>query len=198
MSLYTEAIGDIRSQEGTWYHLRELDKLSSNNVAMLDMTFENVPDDVCGNCRFDIIMTNGTKIELKSYTKNSLNRIAGYGPGDNFFKQHLAYLSDAGTNNLNRIKYKFDLEKFYGKPLAQITETEKQQALTYIKGKFKRMYVNNAENMFKPIRQGGLGQAKMKQLFEFGEFRFNTVSEFKGFLNNQEFLDNALKFVKAE
>jgi len=44
----------------------------------------------------------------------------------------------------------------------------------------------------------GLGQAKMKQLFEFGEFRFNTVSEFKGFLNNQEFLDNALKFVKAE
>jgi len=62
----------------------------------------------------------------------------------------------------------------------------------------KKAFIDNAENMFKPVNQGGLGKDKMKQLFEFGEYEFDSFIEFQDYLNEKEFLDNALKFVKAE
>ena len=61
------------------------------------------------------------------------------------------------------------------------------------------MFIAKAQDMFKPVNQGGLGPAKMKQLFEFSNFRFNNATQFKNLLNNNaQFRNNALKFIKTE
>ena len=54
--------------------------------------------------------------------------------------------------------------------------------------------------MFKPVNQGGLGQAKMNQLFKIdGMDEIEDASEFINLLdNNTAFRNNALKFIKIE
>ena len=53
--------------------------------------------------------------------------------------------------------------------------------------------------MFKTVEDGGLGVAKMKQLFEFNNFTFSNANQFKNLLNNNaQFRNNALQFIKAE
>ncbi len=54
--------------------------------------------------------------------------------------------------------------------------------------------------MFLPVEQGGLGLQKMKQLFEL-DVEIIDANHFKILLNNvndQTFLNNALRFVKVQ
>ena len=60
----------------------------------------------------------------------------------------MAYLSDQATTSMDDFFIKFDLEKYYEKPLSQITKAEKDKALKFIKNKFQQMYSNNAEEIF--------------------------------------------------
>ncbi len=63
------------------------------------------------------------------------------------------------------------------------------------KGKFKSIFEKNAEDLFKPIDQGGVGLDKMKQLF--GEDIINPTV-FKSKINtNDQFQKVILTFIKV-
>jgi hypothetical protein len=57
------------------------------------------------------------------------------------------------------------------------------------------MCEKNAELMFKPINQGGLGVEKMKQLFGNDVINPNV---FRNKLKDKEFIKEILNFIKVE
>ena len=87
------------------------------------------------------------------------------------------------TDNLDNLRYIFNGQK---------------ADIATVKNAFKELFTNKADDLFKSAEQGGLGANKMKQLFESQSIQFNNASQFKNALNNQEFLDNVLKFIKSE
>ncbi len=79
--------------------------------------------------------------------------------------------------------------------MAQITEKEKEQALNHIKNNFIKMYRKNAEQMFNT-----LGEDKINQLFKINSIdRIIDPIQLRNLFNtNQDFLNNALQFIKIE
>lgn len=67
-------------------------------------------DAICTGCLFDIKLTNGTFIELKSYVKESLDGISSSTKFTNQFKQYLQSLSTTG-NDISKLKYVFNGKK---------------------------------------------------------------------------------------
>ncbi len=143
-------------------------------VKRFDGRFEGEIDHICERCRFDIELTDGTKFEYKSYSKESIDRIS---TSEVFLKQHLSYLAEA--TEINKINYEFDARKFSDR--GKIVE------------QFKKMYVNNADLIFKPKSQGGLGEIKIKELFG------NTISSIDDFVDEIENINSTVySFIKVE
>jgi hypothetical protein len=64
-------------------------------------------------------------------------------------------------------------------------------AETFIKNQFKQLFLTKAEDMFKPVDQGGLGIAKMQQLF--------GVDNISNFLDEIDDISNPIyNFIKVE
>ena len=80
------------------------------------------------------------------------------------------YLSQ--TNDLNKLHYIFDVNKF----------SNKEKILE----QFKKMYINNVDRIFKGINEGGLGVNKIQQLF--GK-DIRTKKQFIDKLNNNNLFD---------
>jgi len=74
------------------------------------------------------------------------------------------------------------------------------EAEAYMKDKFKELFIAKAEDWFKPVNQGGLGQAKINQLFKLDNMDdILDADQFILLMNtNTSFRNNALKFIKIE
>ncbi len=75
-------------------------------------------------------------------------------------EQFLGYLSDNRVQNLNNLVYVFNARK---------------SSLQAAKQKMQTVFRNNAPLILKPLTQGGIGLAKVKQLFGSG---INNVQDF--------------------
>lgn len=131
----------------------------------------------CIKCKFDVELNSQNASELKYLEYKS------YANASKISKpQFLNYISK--VDNIEQLQYVFNKSKL---------------SLDEAKNGMKEFLVNNSDDMFKAVNQGGLGKEKMKQLFEFGNFKFDNSTEFKGLLNNNSaFRENALKFVKTQ
>lgn len=155
--------------------MQHLDDLEPSTVNRIDANFEGegLP---CEGCRFDVELiptsSNPLKlIEYKSYLDGSKIPLP----------QFKNYLNDVA--NLNQFNYVFSKSKL---------------DLAGTKNGVKNFLNTNADDLFKTPANGGVGLAKMKQLFEFDDFVFETATEFKGLLtNNSSFRNNALSFIKT-
>ena len=161
-------------QDGFWHMMKDLEKrgIPKEKVKAFDLEFDG--DDLpCIKCKFDVELNgngDGLKyLEYKSYANSSkISR-----------QQFLNYIST--VDNLEQLKYVFNKSKL---------------SLDDAKAGMKDFLLNNTDNMFKSISEGGIGKDKIKQLFEFSNFKFDNATEFKNLLNNNEsFRNNAIKFV---
>jgi hypothetical protein len=163
-------------QDGLWHMMKDLEKrgIPREKIKAFDLEFD--ADDLpCLKCKFDVEL-NGTGNELKYLEYKSYKN-----PSKISKPQFLNYISM--VDNLEQLQYVFNKSKL---------------SLDEIKASMKDFLLNNSDSMFKPVSQGGIGKDKIKQLFEFGNFKFDNVTEFKNLLNkNESFRDNALKFVKT-
>jgi len=103
---------NVAAQDGTAHALKKLAEYKKADVAAME---GKIADDIdldaiCTNCLFDIKLTNGTFIELKSYKKESLEGIPSSTKFTNQFKQYLQSLSTAG-NDISKLKYVFNGKK---------------------------------------------------------------------------------------
>jgi hypothetical protein len=123
----------------------------------------------------------GIKYEFKSYGSVAINKIGTPG-GAAFTNQFKAYLADA--TDITKIQYIFDATKF--------------SDVNAIKNRFKNLLETNADDLFKPVGEGGLGLTKMKQLFEQPSgFTFNSKQEFLMLLsNNTAFQNHVTQFIQ--
>lgn len=162
-------------QDGLWHMITDLEKrnIAKTKIKAFDLEFDG--DDLpCINCRFDVeLITQNTDelkfIEYKSY-KNAENINK---------KQFLNYI--ANIDDIKQLQYVFHTPKI---------------TLENAKKGMKEFFKKNAEDMFKPIRQEGIGKDKMKKLFEFDNFKFDNATEFKQLLDkNEKFRNNVLKFI---
>ena len=95
------------------------------------------------------LMLGNVKYEFKSWLPNTANPWNGFFTGTNSsYNQFIKYLENSAS--LGEIKYVFNANKV---------------DITTVKNAFKDLFIAKAEDLFKPINQGGLGQAKMNQLF---------------------------------
>ena len=76
----------------------------------------------------------------------------------------------------------------------------KNDDINHIKQLWKDAFIAKAEDMFKPVSQGGLGQAKINQLFKLNNMDdILDADQFILLMNtNTAFRNNALKFIKIE
>lgn len=162
-------------QDGLWHMITDLEKrnIAKTKIKAFDLEFDG--DDLpCINCRFDVeLITQNTDelkfIEYKSY-KNAENINK---------KQFLNYI--AKIDDIKQLQYVFNKNKL---------------SLNEAKNGMKEFFKKNVEDMFKPIRQEGIGKDKMKKLFEFDNFKFDNATEFKQLLDkNEKFRNNVLKFI---
>ncbi|MFS4491326.1 hypothetical protein [Maribacter sp. 2308TA10-17] len=175
IDIFKEAKKGFASQDGAWHSMKHIDGLDPSKVRRIDAKFEGegLP---CEGCRFDVelIPTSSKPLKLLEY-KSYLN--ASKIP----LPQFKNYLND--VTNLNQFNYIFNKSK--------LNLADAQDGLENFLNK-------NAIDLFKTPANGGIGLAKMKQLFEFDNFVFDNVAEFKNLLsNNKTFRDNALSFVKT-
>lgn len=104
------------------------------NIESLDLKFEELPDGVCANCRFDVKFTeNAGKprfAELKSYQKSSWDKIKTSRP---FLNQFKSYLTADDVSNLDDFNYLSNVDK---------------ADLNYVKEAFREMFKQNAREIF--------------------------------------------------
>lgn len=132
--------------------IKRTPEITPQAVSRFDNTFDVDPDGVivCTNCRFDLELINGKKIEFKSYGETSTRKIGGLNANSTFLKQHTAYLRDATT--IDNIKYEFDINKLSGSYNVIIDgTTETLDGLDLIKYQFKKMYINNAADIIESM-----------------------------------------------
>ncbi|WP_121966550.1 hypothetical protein [Myroides sp. N17-2] len=154
--------------------IRETPEITANSVRRFDGIFEGEIDKICLNCRFDIELISGKKFEYKSYGPTSISSISS---SDIFLRQHLSYLEE--TTSLDNILYEFDKLKFSDRD--KVVE------------QFRKMYEKNAEQIFKPKSQGGLGESKIKELFG------NKINSIDDFLDEIENINSPIyKFIKVD
>lgn len=100
---------------------------------------------VCTACRFDIELTSGKKIELKSYSENTINAIAN---SDKFRQQFKAYFQDPTSATISDFEYIFNAQK--------------SSNMSLIKEKFKQIFQKNNYSFFDEI--GGADNSVMDSL----------------------------------
>lgn len=113
-------------------NIRKRPDITPSSVSKFDGQFEGEIEHICVNCRFDIEMNDGTKIEYKSYSETSINRIP---TSSAFLKQHLSYLAE--TDDIGKINYVFDAKKFNNR--------------NKIMEQFQTMYQKNIDDVFDVI-----------------------------------------------
>ena len=131
------------AQDGASHLLTKLKTLDASDVAKLEgkiIDADNL-DGICTNCLFDIELTSGKKLELKSYSESTIGNIANSSQFKNQFK---AYLADA--NNMDGFEYIFN--------------SKKTTDLANIKQNFQSLFTNEATDLYNT-----LGQSKFQQLF---------------------------------
>jgi hypothetical protein len=137
------------NMEGAAFMLRVMKAQEGNFLGKVSK-FEGSIDDLTNGCRYDLTFTNGGKTvfgEFKSYGETSLSSFLS--ANSSTLQQFRTYL---GTiSSLDELRYFFDIEK-----IADIGT---------IKNRFKTVFENNAEDWFKSVDEGGLGELKIKQLF---------------------------------
>lgn len=172
-------------REGTQHTLKVFkdnpSKYAPDNIADLDMKFESVLDDICANCRFDVKFTNAVDginpkfAEFKSYNSNTWSNIKN---SPKFIRQFKRYLQDGEISKLSDLEYIVNASKT---PLSEI------------KTAFKEMLTKEAENLLKPVSQGGLGVDRIKQLFG------NEILDVEDFLDEIDDItnDSIYDFIKS-
>lgn len=178
-SIMTNLKSNVNNRDGIHHMINYMKNNPDEFANVIEFEFRYA-DDIMNKA--DVLVGN-VKYEFKSWTPDIPNPWNSFfsGSGDSH-TQMIRYFGN--STNLNQVKYVFNGSK--------ATETQ-------VKNAFKNLFVSKADDMFKPISQGGLGEVKMKQLFEFDNFQFQNATEFKGLLNNnQTFRDNALKFITVD
>lgn len=131
------------AQDGASHMLTKLRTLQPNEVAKLEgkiIDADNL-EGICTNCLFDIELTNGKKLELKSYSESTIGNIANSTKFKNQFRAYLAFV-----DNMDGFEYIFN--------------GRKTTDLSNIKQNFQSLFTNEANNLFNT-----LGQSKFLQLF---------------------------------
>ncbi|QYS85513.1 hypothetical protein JJC03_09790 [Flavobacterium oreochromis] len=164
-------------QDGFWHMMKDLENrgIPKDKVKSFDLEFDG--DDLpCIKCKFDVELNTNNATDLRYLEYKS------YANASKISKpQFLNYITK--VENLEQLQYVFNKSKL---------------SLQEAKNGMKEFLLSNSDDMFKAINQGGLGKEKMKQLFEFGNFKFDNSTEFKNLLNmNETFRNNALKFIKT-
>ncbi|MDF7819255.1 hypothetical protein P1X15_16670 [Runella sp. MFBS21] len=144
----------IGAQDGSAHALKKLAQYKKADVvAMEGKIAEDIDlDAICTGCLFDIKLTNGTFIELKSYKKETLDGIASSTKFINQFKQYLQSLSTEGKD-ISKLKYVFNGKK--------VSEKEVKEAFVKLfNRKAEEIYSAN-ESVFNAF---GLNVAKLKNI----------------------------------
>ena len=96
------------AQDGASHLLTKLKTLNASDVAKLEGKIVDADNlaGICSNCLFDIQLSSGKKLELKSYSESTIGNISGSSQFKNQFK---AYLADA--NNMDAFEYVFNSKK---------------------------------------------------------------------------------------
>ena len=131
------------AQDGASHFLSKLKTLDPSQVKAMEgkiLDADNL-DGICTNCRFDIELTNLTKLEMKSYSAETIAKIAD---DAKFRNQFTAYLADA--ENFTSFEYIFNSKKI--------------SDLGTIKKGFQELYKSNATSLFE-----SLGSTKFFDLF---------------------------------
>lgn len=124
------------AQDGISHLLNRLKSLDPSSVAKLEgkiIDADNL-DGICENCLFDIQLTSGKKIEMKSYSETTLNSIA---VNSKFRKQFKAYL--ASIEDIDGMEYVFNRKKFNN--------------LGEIKNKFKELFQHDNYSIYDEVNQ---------------------------------------------
>lgn len=95
-------------QDGASHMLTKLKGLDASQVSRMEGKIVDADNlaGICSNCLFDIELTSGKKLELKSYSESTIGNIANSTKFKNQFK---AYLADA--NNMDGFEYIFSSKK---------------------------------------------------------------------------------------
>ena len=134
------------AQDGASHLLTKIKSLNAGEISKLEGkildadALDNI-DDLCTDCLFDIQLTTGIKLELKSFGETTIVLMPTSSKFKNQFKAYLASVTD-----INGFQYIFN-----GK---------KTQNLTLIKEKFQIIFTSEAQNIY-----DALGQAKFNQMF---------------------------------
>ena len=182
VDIFKEAKKGFASQEGAWFAMKKIEKLDPEKVSKIDAKFEDLPDDICNNCRFDVLMINGTKMEFKSWGKVGVDLIASQKAGSSFYKQFISYISDASTDAISKIEYHFELAKL----------TELADPKDYIAGKFKTFFKENSSAIFDS------NPDLWKQFDRIGGGKIDDVDDFIELINHISFNSShpILNFIK--
>jgi hypothetical protein len=124
------------AQDGASFLLTKLKTLNPSDVSRLEgkiLDADNL-DGICENCLFDIQLTSGKKIEMKSYSESTLNSIA---VNSKFRKQFKAYL--ASIEDIDGMEYVFNRKKFNN--------------LGEIKNKFKELFQHDNYSIYDEVNQ---------------------------------------------
>ncbi|ADR20265.1 hypothetical protein MATR_21180 [Marivirga tractuosa] len=126
--------------------------------------------------RADVLVEN-TLYEFKSWTPDNPNPWNSFFTGSgNSYTQFLRYLKN--TNDLNELKYIFNAQK---SDIGQVKEA------------FRGLFLDKADDWFKPIDDGGLGIVKVKQLFG------DDIEDVSDFIEYADDLDSEVySFLKAD
>ncbi|WP_461085419.1 hypothetical protein, partial [Spirosoma flavus] len=159
--------GNESVQDGLQHTLTQMNGLDASQVKRFDMRFEEegLP---CSDCRFDVEMETGSKprfFEYKSYQNASGIQL-------NQFKNYLAAI-----NSLDELEYVFN-----------VTKLTTQQAREGMKAFLKA----NADEIIKPISQGGIGDTKFRQLFG-----IDDADVFKARLDDPSYFNQYTSFVES-
>ncbi len=122
------------AQDGISHFLTKLKKLDAKDVASLEGKIVDADNltGICLNCRFDIELVNGKKLELKSYKESTIQKISN---SEQFKKQFKSYLSDA--DSIDNLEYIFN--------------GTKTKDLVLIKNNFKKIFEENKFQLYNDI-----------------------------------------------
>jgi len=165
------------AQDGASHLLTKLKSLNPSDVAKLEgkiIDADNL-DGICENCLFDIELEVSPgqfkKLELKSYSKTTVEKIS---TNTKFINQFKAYLADA--QNFNSYEYIFNSKK--------ATDFD----LTFVKENFQSLFSKNNYEIFDQV--GGAQNSLMQSLGIANKSDFiDAVSDLG---------DDIYKFIKVE
>ena len=159
------------AQDGASHLLSKLKTLNVSDVAMLEGKIVDADNltGICSNCLFDIQLSSGKKLELKSYNESTIGNISNSSQFKNQFKAYLANASD-----MDAFQYIFN--------------GQKTTDLNYIKQNFQTLFSKNNYEIFDQI--GGPQNSLMQSL--------NIVNK-NDFIDAVEDLSGDIyKFIKIE